>query len=138
LTSAFLSRGLTGHLPVARPLTPHNGTGTLQIELGGLARGTEYDVLAASGTVTMQNGSTLAVTLINGFVPQGGEVFDIMDFGGRSGEFGNLSLPALGGGLSWDTSDLYAGGTIVVAPEPATLVMVAMGAAAMVVRRRRR
>jgi len=111
---------------------------TLQIELGGLARGTEYDVLAASGVVTMQGGSTLGVTLINGFVPQGGETFDIMDFTGVSGQFGNVSLPALGGGLSWDTSDLYTGGTIVVAPEPATLAMVVMGAAAMVVRRRKR
>ena len=95
-------------------------------------------MLAASGVVTMQGGSTLGVTLINGFVPQGGERFDIMDFAGVSGKFGNLSLPALGGGLSWDTSDLYAGGTIVVAPEPATLAMVVFGAAAIAVRRRRR
>jgi len=114
------------------------GGSTLEIELGGLARGTEYDVLAANGTVTMQSGSTLGVTLINGFVPQGGETFDIMEFAGVSGEFGTLSLPVLGGGLSWDTSDLYTGGTILVAPEPATLAMVAMGAVAMVVRRRRR
>jgi len=71
-------------------------------------------------------------------VPQGGEVFDIMDFAGVSGGFGTLSLPALGGGLSWDTSDLYTGGRIVVAPEPATVALVAMGAVAMVVRRRRR
>jgi T5SS/PEP-CTERM-associated repeat protein len=109
---------------------------TLQIELGGLARGTQYDVLAASGTLTMQTGSTLAVTLINGFVPQGNDEFDIMDFGGRSGEFTNVSLPALGGGLSWDTSGLYTSGTITVAPEPATLALVAMGAVAMFVRRR--
>jgi len=125
-------------LAAARLQTPHNGTGAIQIELGGPARGTEYDVLAASGMVTMQSGSTLGITLINGFVPQGGETFDIMDFGGRSGEFGNLSLPVLGGGLSWDTSDLYTGGTIVVAPEPATLAMVVFGAAAIAVRRRRR
>ena len=82
-------------------------------------------------------GRTCRPPLINGFVPQGGETFDIMDFGGRSGEFGNLSLPALGGGLSWDTSDLYAGGTIVVAPEPTSVALVAVGVAAMVVRRRR-
>jgi len=129
---------VTGHLPDARLPTSHNGTGTLQIELGGLARGTEYDVLAASGVVTMQGGSTLGVTLINGYVPQGGEEFDIMDFGGVSGGFTNVSLPVLGGGLSWDTSDLYAGGTIVVAPEPATVAMVAMGVVAMAVRRWRR
>jgi len=93
-------------------------------------------VLAASGVVTMQNGSTLGVTLINGYVPQGGETFDIMDFGGRSGEFGNLSLPALGGGLSWDTSDLYAGGAIVVAPEPASAAMLIAGVVWAFLRRR--
>jgi len=128
---------VTGHLPDARLPTSHNGTGTLQIELGGLARGTEYDVLAASGVVTMQGGSTLGVTLINGYVPQGGEMFDIMDFAGVSGGFGTLSLPVLGGGLSWDTSDLYAGGTIVVAPEPASAAVLLAGVACAFLRRRR-
>ncbi|MCX5653456.1 MAG: PEP-CTERM sorting domain-containing protein [Planctomycetota bacterium] len=84
----------------------------------------------------MQSGSTLAVLLIDGFVPQGDEVFDILDFGGRSGEFSTLSLPDLGSGLSWDTSDLYTSGTITVVPEPATLALVLVGAAATVLRRR--
>jgi len=110
---------------------------SLQIELGGTARGTQYDVLAASGTVTLQEGSSLAVTLIDGFVPQGNDEFDILDFAGLSGEFG-LSLPQLGTGLSWDTSDLYTGGTITVAPEPATLGLVAVGVAGTILRRRRK
>ena len=59
-----------------------------------------------------------------------------MDFGGRSGEFGTLSLPALGGGLSWDTSGLYAGGTIVVAPEPASAAILLAGVAWAFLRRR--
>ncbi|MCX5677100.1 MAG: autotransporter-associated beta strand repeat-containing protein [Planctomycetota bacterium] len=113
-----------------------SGTGTLQIELGGLARGTEYDVLAASGTVTLQSGSTLAVTLINAFVPQGGDEFDILDFAGHSGQFDTPNLPALGGGLSWDTSDLYTSGTIVVAPEPASAAMLIAGVVCTLLRRR--
>jgi T5SS/PEP-CTERM-associated repeat protein/autotransporter-associated beta strand protein len=113
-----------------------SSTGALQIELGGLARGTQYDVLAASGTVALQEGSSLAVTLIGGFVPQGDEVFDILDFAGLSGRFSTLSLPPLGSGLEWDTSGLYASGTITVVPEPATLLLAALGAAAMLARRR--
>ena len=111
---------------------------SLQIELGGTARGTEYDVLAASGTLTMQSGSSLAVTLIDGYVPQGDDEFDILDFAGLSGEFSTRSLPQLGTGLSWDTSDLYTGGTITVAPEPATLGLVAVGVAGTILRRRRK
>ena len=109
---------------------------SLQIELGSTARGTEYDVLDASGTITLQNGSTLAVTLINGFVPQGGDTFDILDFAGLSGEFSTRSLPALGDGLSWDTSGLYTSGTIVVAPEPASAAMLIAGLACTLLRRR--
>jgi autotransporter-associated beta strand protein len=111
-------------------------TGVLRICLGGLARGTEYDVLAASGTVTMQSGSTLAVTLINGFVPQGGDEFDILDFAGVSGAFSAPNLPALGDGLSWDTSDLYTSGTILVAPEPASAAVFIAGLACTLLRRR--
>jgi hypothetical protein len=78
----------------------------------------------------------VGVTLINGFVPQDGDEFDIMDFAGLSGEFSTLSLPALGGGLSWDTSDLYTSGTILVAPEPASAAMLLAGVVCTLLRRR--
>ena len=93
-------------------------------------------MLAASGTVTLQEGSSLAVTLINGFVPQGGDEFDIMDLAGLSGKFGPPSLPPLGGGLAWDTSGLYTSGTITVTPEPASAAMLLTGVVCALLRRR--
>jgi autotransporter-associated beta strand protein len=135
VTSGVVAPGASPGILTVEDIT-FSGTGALQIELGGLARGTEYDVLDASGTITLQNGSTLAVTLINGFVPQGGDTFDILDFAGLSGEFSTRSLPALGDGLSWDTSGLYTSGTIVVAPEPASAAMLIAGLACTLLRRR--
>ena len=79
----------------------------------------------------------LDVELIDGFTPQVGESFEVFD-GNISGTFSQLSLPALGNGLSWDTSDLYTNGTISVVPEPSTLVILAAGAIGLVGYGRRR
>jgi hypothetical protein len=46
----------------------YTGAGALDIELGGPTQGTQYDLLAASGAVTLGTG-TLNVTLINSYVP---------------------------------------------------------------------
>ena len=78
----------------------------------------------------------VAVTLIDAFVPQGGDEFDILDFAGVSGPFSTRSLPALGDGLSWDTSGLYTSGTILVAPEPASAAILLAGVIYAVLRRR--
>ncbi len=62
-----------------------SATGTLNIEIGGLGSGTQYDQLVVSGTVTL--GGTLSVRLINGFVPNLGDSFQVLLFGSRSGDF---------------------------------------------------
>jgi hypothetical protein len=41
----------------------------LNMELGGTVRGTGYDVLASSGNIAIQDGSTLSVMLISGLCP---------------------------------------------------------------------
>ena len=85
---------------------------TLQIELGGTTVGTQYDQILVSGQLGV-NG-VLNVSLINGFVPQSGFSFDILDWGSISGTFAALSLPTLSGSLTWNTSQLYTAGILSV------------------------
>ncbi|MCX5674413.1 MAG: autotransporter-associated beta strand repeat-containing protein [Planctomycetota bacterium] len=111
---------------------------TLEVELGDTVRGSGYDVLASSGSVTLQAGSTLAVTLINAFVPEKGDAFDILDFAALSGRFGTPTLPALGENLAWNTDGLYTSGVIKVVPEPASAALLMAGLAWAALRRRAR
>lgn len=110
---------------------------TLEIELGDTVRGTGYDVLASSGNVTIQDGSTLSVVLLDAFMPELDDEFDILDFAALTGQFTTINLPALGGDLTWNTSDLHTDGTISVAPEPTTLALLALGGLALLSRRRK-
>jgi hypothetical protein len=110
----------------------------LNMELGGTVRGGGYDALVSSGGVVLQDGSRLSVSLISSFVPETGDEFDLLDFSSLSGRFTTINLPALAGGLSWSTDELYLNGTIGVTPEPATLALLALGSLGMLVRRRRK
>jgi len=87
-------------------------SGVLEIELGGLTRSSQYDVLDVNGLVTL--GGELEVMLINGFSPAAGNTFDVLDWNSRNGEFDDLDLPSLAPGLLWDTSALYSTGRLVV------------------------
>ena len=106
-------------------------TGTLQIDLGGLSPGTDFDQLSVMGSTTLDG--TLSVSLVNSFSPKLGDSFDILDWGTLSGTFSTLQLPALGNNLAWDTSQLYTTGVISVTtvPEPRTAVLFAMAAPAL-------
>ena len=128
--------GSTGLLAV-EDLTLAAG-GILTLKLGGTVRGSAYDARSSSGDVVLEDGSTLSVALINGFVPAPGDTFDVLDFASLTGTFTTLNLPALDPGLTWDTGRLYADGVLEVVPEPATLALVALGALAVIRRRRRR
>ena len=113
-------------------ITFGNGS-LLNVELAGATAGTLYDVLNSSGSVNLQDGSKLKVSLINSFAPQNGDVFDILNFSSLTGTFTTVDLPALTGDNAWNLDNLYNDGTISVVPEPATLTMlltviVAMGA----------
>jgi T5SS/PEP-CTERM-associated repeat protein len=82
----------------------------LKMELGGLAAGSQYDQVAVVGNLAL--GGVLQITLINSFTPAAGNSFNLLDWGSLSGTFASLSLPALGSGLSWDTSQLYTTGVV--------------------------
>jgi len=93
--------------------------GTLAIELGGTELGTEHDALIVDGTANLAGG--LTVTLLNGFEPNMGQSFDILDASLILGQFDFLELPALTAGLAWDSSALYGTGNLSVVPEPGTV-----------------
>ena len=85
---------------------------TLNLEIGGTTPGSLFDQLHVSGQLTLAG--TLDISLINQgtFTPVAGNSFDILDWGSLSGAFSSLVLP--GGGLTWDTSQLYTTGTLTV------------------------
>jgi fibronectin-binding autotransporter adhesin len=112
---------------------------TALFQLGGAAAN-QFDQLNLTGALAA--GGTLDIDLIGGFSPAAGNTFDILDFTTATGSF-TLSLPALTGGLAWNTSGLLTTGTIgvvsalVAIPEPGSLVLAAGALAAFAVRRLR-
>jgi T5SS/PEP-CTERM-associated repeat protein len=72
----------------------------LSIELGGTQLGTEYDSLQIGGTAMLDG--TLAVSLIDDFIPGFGATFEILAAAaGIAGAFADTLLPELTGSLAW-------------------------------------
>jgi hypothetical protein len=108
-----------GHSPALVTLgnTIYTASNVLEIELGGLLPGSQHDKVVHNGNATA--GGALDVVLINAFVPQLGNAFDIFDWNaGLTGTFATVNLPPLNAGLAWDASDLYLGGQLVVTTIP--------------------
>jgi hypothetical protein len=116
-TSTIAGRGLVvGNLTTPGTISPGDLTGTLQvdgnvvfeassalaIEIGGLLAGENHDVLSVAGSATLAG--ELAVSFVNGFQPTAGAAFSILNADSVIGQFADLSLPSLSGGLVWNTS----------------------------------
>jgi T5SS/PEP-CTERM-associated repeat protein len=84
---------------------------TLLIELAGTTPGSEFDRIVSSGTISLDG--TLRVELTEGFAPQAGDRFDILDWSALVGTFAMLDLP-MRAGFRWDTSQLYTDGILKV------------------------
>jgi hypothetical protein len=85
---------------------------TLEIELGGIAAGTQYDQLVVDGGAALAG--KLAVSLVDlgggTFAPQVGHTFEIITATeGIGGMFDQLQLP---GGIQWDVS--YGSGSVLL------------------------
>jgi T5SS/PEP-CTERM-associated repeat protein len=111
-----------------------DGTGTLNI--------TDGSVVNVSGATTLNNstlhielsdptsgpflitdvlelGGAFEISLADGFLPELGNSFDILDFNTASGNFAEMNLPALEDSLVWDTSELLTRGALCVGSCPA-------------------
>ena len=78
---------------------PQISTGVLNMEIGGLIAGTDFDQLDINGAATLDG--TLNVSLISGFSPSLGDSFQIVKYTSGSGTFSTLNLPSVGVGLNW-------------------------------------
>jgi len=81
---------------------PQTSTGAINIEIGGVTVGTQYDRVSASETVTFAG--SLNVSLVGGFSPNVGDSFTIVTYGSRTGTFGITNFPPLTGGKAWSLS----------------------------------
>jgi hypothetical protein len=88
--------GSAGILTITGDYT-QTALGVLNIDIGGLAAGLEYDQLQVNGAVALDG--TLNVNLINGFSPQPGDSFRFLTFSSQSGDFAIENGLDLGGGL---------------------------------------
>jgi T5SS/PEP-CTERM-associated repeat protein len=76
----------------------------LNIELGGTSPGTQYDQINVAGQLALDG--KLTVTLIDGFMPSDGQVFDVLNAASTVGSFASLVLPE---NITWDLSQLSTG-----------------------------
>lgn len=114
-----------------------NLAGTPQDEADRLVFGNT----GSGNTIGISAGSTLNVS--SALAPAAftaGSTWKLVDWAGivPTGTFSNTILPTLAGGLTWDMSQFYTQGIIVVSPEPGKMVLLLLGLLALGWRRRRR
>ncbi|MBU6400548.1 MAG: hypothetical protein KGS61_09535, partial [Verrucomicrobia bacterium] len=88
--------------------------GTLRFGASSL---TNYGQVSFPGNVGLEG--TVALALLNGYLPTNGSVLAPVNYGSRTGTFGNAVLPPLASGSAWQVS--YASGAVllrVVGTEP--------------------
>jgi trimeric autotransporter adhesin len=95
----------TGTLNVTGDFAPSSSV--LNIEIASVS---DFDKFLISGAAIL-NTATLNVTLLNGFVPSGGDSFTILDAASLTGGFTTTSLPTLGGSISWSIAYNSGNGT---------------------------
>jgi hypothetical protein len=92
-----------------------NSTAVLLIEMDGPDVCTNYDRISVAGKLTINN-ATLELNLLNGYVPEFRQRFDVLDWGSISGSFATIDTSAatLPYPQQWDLSQLYISGEVIV------------------------
>lgn len=126
---------LIGNLTNTGEISPGNSPGTLQVQgdftqsLGGFLRleigSTAADLLQVTGNAKL--GGTLQLSLLGGFSPVDDMTYDLLTASKLSGAFDTLLLPDLGPGRSWQFNYGADRVSITAVPEPATMVLAALG-----------
>ena len=137
-----------GESPGVTNGTNQGFSGTVQIELGGATPGSgddNHDQINDTATILLSGSPTLEVLPWNSFVPEVGDQFVILTWGvALDGTFADVVVDSWFTDLGLDFEPHYndVGGagnlTIEVTPEPATLLLLALGGLAVIRRKRRR
>jgi autotransporter-associated beta strand protein len=98
--TAFNTISVAGNLNLA-------ATGTLELDVSAF----DFTSLDVSGSATLAG--TLSVNLLDGFMPEEGTSYAFLTAAGGITNSGlSFDLPALAGGLIWDTSDFFTSGVL--------------------------
>jgi hypothetical protein len=111
--------GTTGILTVTGNYL-QTAASVLNIDLGGVNAGTQYDQVQIGGTAILDG--TLNVALIGGYVPQVGDSFLILTFSSVAGTFATVNGLDLGNGLYLDPAYGDTGLTLVTMLQPERLL----------------
>ncbi|GAB5561647.1 MAG: hypothetical protein SynsKO_32940 [Synoicihabitans sp.] len=112
-----------GLVTISGDFTLNSGS-IINLELGGLTRGTQYDAFDVTGTAML--GGTLNVTIIDDYTPTGESTYNLFDAASVGGTFAAINLPTVTNG-TWNTANLATTGeislTVSAVPEPSTFAL---------------
>jgi hypothetical protein len=98
------SDGAPGRITISGTFT-QTPAGILNIDLGGVAPGKQYDQLVVTGVAALDG--TINVSLLNGYTPAAGTIFQFLSFGSHTGTFANVVDTNIHDTVGFDVS--YAG-----------------------------
>jgi T5SS/PEP-CTERM-associated repeat protein len=121
--NGYISPGLSPGILTLDGDYEQTATGVLEMEIGGLDAGTEYDQFVVHGNAIF--GGDLLLRFIDGFAPHQGDQFDFLNVSGsKTGAFADVTIENLEPGFQYDLStdgnlfSLTARNDGVFVPEP--------------------